>query len=73
MFHDVTFSSNIKITNFKIQDMKAALAIVKKDLDEARIKEIKKEISKELDVSRRKKLFEEILEIKRGCVNINEE
>ena len=65
--------SNIKITSFKIQDMKAALAIVKKDLDEARIKEIKKEISKELDVSRRKKLFEEILEIKRGCVNINEE
>ena len=65
--------SNIKITSFKIQDMKAALAIVKKDLDEARIKEIKKEISKELDVARRKKLFEEILEIKRGCVNINEE
>ena len=65
--------SNIKITSFKIQDMKAALSIVKKDLDEARIKEIKKEISKELDVSRRKKLFEEILEIKRGCVNINEE
>ena len=65
--------SNIKITNFNISDMKSALAIVKKDLDEARIQEIKKEISKELDVSRRKKLFEEILEIKRGCVNLNDE
>ena len=65
--------ANVKITSFKLEDMKAALEIVKKVIDEERIQAIKKEISAELDVSRRKKLFEEILEIKRGCVNINEE
>ena len=33
----------------------------------------KEEIRNELDVNRRKRLFEKIIEIKRGCVENNEE
>ena len=33
-----------------------------------RIEDLKEEVKHELDVNKKKKLFEEIIEIKKGCV-----
>ena len=60
-------------SKFTEDDMKSVLSIVKKSIMEEKIKEIKEEIKNELDVNRRKRLFEKIIEIKRGCVENNEE
>lgn len=65
--------SNVNLPEFKDSDIKAAIAIVRKHLNEEKIKLIKEEMKNELDVSRRKRLFEKIIEIKRGCVGNNEE
>ena len=65
--------SNVNLPEFKDSDIKAAIAIVRKHLNEEKIKLIKEEMKNELDVSRRKRLYEKIIEIKRGCVGNNEE
>ena len=65
--------SNVNLPDFKDSDIKAAISIVRKHLNEEKIKLIKEEMKNELDVSRRKRLFEKIIEIKRGCVGNNEE
>ena len=59
---------SVKINEFKIEDMEAIIRKVKNILDKERIKEIQREIKTELDVSRRKRLLEEIVEIKKGSV-----
>ena len=64
---------NVSQSKFTEEDMKSVLSIVKKSLMEEKIKIIKEEIRNELDVNRRKRLFEKIIEIKRGCVENNEE
>jgi UDP-N-acetylmuramate-alanine ligase len=64
---------NVNISSIKEDDMKSVLSIVKNTIMESKIKELKKELKNELDVSRRKKILEEIIEIKRGCVNYGEE
>ena len=65
--------SNVNLPDFKDSDIKAAISIVRKHLNEEKIKLIKEEMKNELDVSRRKRLFDKIIEIKRGCVGNNEE
>lgn len=59
---------DIHISEFKIEDMEAVLLVIKEMLDKERIEAIKKEMSQELDVNRKKRLFESIIEIKKGCV-----
>lgn len=60
--------NTIRINEFKEKEMEAVIDIVKEILDKEKIKELKEEIKKELDVNRKKRLFEEIIEIKKGCV-----
>ena len=60
--------NTIHTDEFKEQDMESLISIVKEILDKEKIKEIKEKMKTELDVNRKKKLFEEIIEIKRGCV-----
>lgn len=60
--------NTIHTDEFKEQDMESLISIVKEILDKEKIKEIKEKMKAELDVNRKKKLFEEIIEIKRGCV-----
>lgn len=58
----------VHVNEFKIDDMEAIIKIVKNILDKERIKEIKREMKTELDVNRKKRLLEEIVEIKKGSV-----
>jgi len=58
----------VHISEFREDDMEAIIQIVKSILDKERIKLLQEEIKNELDVSRKKKLCEEIIEIKKGCV-----
>lgn len=59
---------DVHIVDFNIDDMEAVLLVIKDILDKQKIEELKKEIAVELDVNRKKKLFESIIEIKKGCV-----
>lgn len=59
---------DVHIDEFSIKDMEAVIEVMKAMIDEKRIEEIKKEMKTELDVNRKKKLFEEIIEIKKGSV-----
>ena len=59
----------IHVDEFNEKDMEAVLKIVKGVLDKERINEIKKEMKNELDMNRKKRLFEEIINIKKGSVS----
>lgn len=59
----------VHVDEFNEQDMEAVLKIVKGVLDKERIKEIKEEMKNELDMNRKKRLFEEIINIKKGSVS----
>lgn len=59
---------SVHIDEFKIEDMEAIVKKVKSTLDKERIKEIQSEIKVELDVNRKKRLLDEIVEIKKGSV-----
>lgn len=59
---------DVRVDEFSIKDMEAVLELMKVMIDNERIKELKNAMKTELDVNRKKKLFEEILEIKKGCV-----
>lgn len=56
------------VDEFKLRDVEAVIEVMKDILDKHRIQELKLEMSRELDVNRKKKLFEEIIAIKKGCV-----
>ena len=59
----------VHVDEFKEEDMESLLKIVKGVLDKERIKELKEEMKTELDINRKKRLFEEIINIKKGCVS----
>lgn len=59
----------VNVSEFKEEDMEAVIRVVKGILDEEKIRELKLEMKNELDVSKKKKLFESIIEIKKGSVN----
>lgn len=61
--------NQVHVDEFKEEDMEAIIKIVKDILDKEKIEDLKRQMKDELDVSRKKRLFEEIIEIKRGCVN----
>lgn len=60
---------DIHIEEFTIDDVEAVILVIKDILDKERIEELKREMKVELDVNRKKRLFEEIIEIKKGSVN----
>lgn len=57
---------DVYVQEFKEDDMEAVISIVKGVLDKERIKELKEEMKNEMDVNRKKRLFESIIEIKKG-------
>lgn len=59
---------DVHVEEFSIKDMEAVIEVVKSMIDAERIEELKREMKTELDVNRKKRLFEEIIEIKKGCV-----
>ena len=59
---------DVHILEFSTKDMEAVIKVMKKMIDDERIKELKEEMKHELDVNRKKRLFESIIEIKKGCV-----
>lgn len=59
---------DVHVEDFSTDDMEAVILIIKDILDKKRIQELKEEIKGELDANRRKRLFGEIIEIKKGCV-----
>ena len=59
---------DIHVAEFKIEDMEAVIKVVKSVLDKEKIENLKAEMKQELDMNRKKRLFEEIIEIKKGCV-----
>lgn len=59
---------DVHVDEFSIDDMEAVLLIMKNILDKERIQELKREMKTELDVNRKKRLLDEIIEIKKGCV-----
>lgn len=60
--------NTVRINEFKEEEMEAVIQIVKEILDKERIKKLKEQMKIELDVNRKKRLFEEIIEIKKGSV-----
>ena len=61
---EISKDQNVEV--FKEEDMKVFLDIVENTIKEHLIKEKKKKMQNELDISMKKKLFEEIIELKRG-------
>lgn len=59
---------DVHVDEFSLADVEAVISVIKEILDKERIKELKREMKLELDVNRKKRLFEEIIEIKKGCV-----
>lgn len=59
---------DIHIDEFSIKDVETVIMVIKEILDKQKIEELKREMKTELDVNRKKRLFEEIIEIKKGCV-----
>lgn len=59
----------VHVEEFNESDMEAVLNIVKGVLDKQRIKELKEEMKSELDMNKKKRLFEEIINIKKGSVS----
>lgn len=61
--------TEVHVSEFKIDDMEAIISVVKEILDKEKIKALQEEMKHELDVNRKKRLVEEIIEIKKGSVN----
>ncbi len=59
---------DVRINEFNLDDMESVIKVIKEMLDKKKIEELKKEMKNELDVNRKKRLFEEIIKIKKGCV-----
>ncbi len=59
---------DVHIDEFTVDDMEVVIKVVKTIIDEERIKDLRAQMKTELDVNRKKKLSEEIVEIKKGCV-----
>ena len=59
----------VHVDEFSEKDMEAILNIVKGVLDKQKIKDLKEEMKTELDMNRKKRLFEEIINIKKGSVS----
>ncbi len=60
---------DVRIDNFTLEDVEAAIKIIKDILDKEKINKLKGELSSELDVNRKRQLMESIYEIKKGSVN----
>ena len=60
--------TDVSVSEFKEEDMEALIGIVKGILDREKIKELKEELKIELDVNKKKRICEEIIEIKKGSV-----
>lgn len=61
--------SDVHIDEFSMEDVEAVIMVIKEIIDKEKIESLKKEIKTELDVNRRKRLLDKIIEIKKGCVN----
>lgn len=61
--------NKVHVQEFKEEDMEALIGIIKGILDSEKIRELQKLMKQELDVNRKKRLWEEITEIKKGCVS----
>lgn len=59
---------DVHIDEFNSDDMETVIKVMKGILDEERIKMLKSEMKNELDVNRKKRIMDEIIEIKKGCV-----
>jgi len=59
---------DVHVDDFTTEDVEAVIKIIKGILDEEKIEALKREMKNELDVNRKKRLFESIIEIKKGCV-----
>ena len=59
---------DVHVDEFSTKDMEAVIKIMKTMIDNEKIRELKEEMKNELDVNRKKRLFENIIEIKKGCV-----
>ncbi len=59
---------DVHADEFTLDDVEAVILVIKDILDKEKIKDLKREMKLELDVNRKKRLFEEIIEIKKGCV-----
>jgi len=59
---------DVHVDEFSTKDMEAVIKIMKTMIDNEKIRELKEEMKTELDVNRKKRLFESIIEIKKGCV-----
>lgn len=61
--------TDVRINEFREEEMESLIGIVKGILDKERIKELKEEMKMELDINKKKRICEEIIEIKKGSVN----
>ena len=59
---------DVSVSEFQEDDMEALIGIVKGILDKEKIKELKEQMKNELDINKKKRICEEIIEIKKGCV-----
>ena len=59
---------DVSVSEFKEEDMEALSGIVKGILDKEKIKELKQQMKGELDINKKKRICEEIIEIKKGSV-----
>lgn len=59
---------DVSIDEFTVDDVEAVIMVIKEILDKEKIEELKREMKTELDVNRKKRLVEKIIEIKKGCV-----
>jgi len=59
---------DVHVDEFTMDDVEAVIMVIKKILDDEKIEDLKRQMKVELDVNKKKRLFESILEIKKGCV-----
>ena len=59
----------MSVSEFKTDEMEALIGIVKGILDKEKIKELKIALMNELDINKKKRICEEIIEIKKGSVD----
>lgn len=59
---------DVHIEEFTVADVEAVILVIKEILDKNKIEKLQEEMKRELDVNRKKRLLEEIIEIKKGCV-----
>ncbi len=58
--------------NISLEEFEKYILVINQKMDEIKIKKLKEQIKKEMDVNKQKKLLEEIAEIKRGSVINND-